>query len=322
MQLAQKIFLHFCFWSLAAAAAAQSIGGTYAGYYQCAVTRNLDLQVTDLGGGRISAIFYFPMPGGMPGRSASGSYSMSGTYNPRNGQFRLEPQQWINRPQGFNMIGLAGAFDPRTRRLTGNIPSFGCSRFELGPPGPAAPKPPVQAPPVTQHAEQPYEKFGMEYWDATMAGPQGQARESEPIDDVIDWLLKQKFSCMGTRHVTWDASGTHGSVADAISVRERYVIECSGNCRGLRYLPYTDAQIYHFNRAQPAPVMEMKTWRFGGVGFRWEFRRPPDSDPPPDVYVHRWTSSGFNSGGDCRAPKSGSEAAPQGRRRLPSQINK
>jgi hypothetical protein len=293
-------------------ATAATIGGTYSGYYQCAVTRNLDLQVNDLGGGRISAVFTFPMPGAAAGRGAnSGSYTMSGSYDPQSGHFRLEPQQWISRPPGFIMIGLDGVFDPRTRRLTGSIPSFGCGRFELGPPGPAAPRPPLQAAPPLQHAEQPYNSFGIEYWDATMAGPQGQARESEPIDDVIDWLLKQGFSCMGTRHVAWDASGTRGSVDDAVSVRERFVIECSGDCQGLRYSPQTDAQIRHFGRMQPAPVMEMKTVRLGGVRFRWEFRRMPNGSPPPDVYVHRWTSSGFNSGGNCRAPKSGSAAAPQ-----------
>jgi len=277
-------------------AGAVSIAGTYSGHYRCAVTRNLDLQITDLGGGRIQAVFTFS-------GAANGAYTMSGSFDIRSGHFHLDPQQWINRPAGFNMLGLDGVFDPRTRRLTGRIPTFGCTTFELGPPGsgirpPAPPQAPLRH---AQPAENPL--AGFEYWDATMDAPRGQPRESEPIDDVIDWLRKQGFSCMGSTHVIWDQSGTKGSAPDYVRTRERYVVECDGDCRGLRYLPYTDAQIYAFGKSQPAPLMEIKTTWFGGRGFRWEVRRTPNGHPPPDVYIHRWTNSGFNSGGDCRAPQ-------------------
>jgi hypothetical protein len=144
---------------------------------------------------------------------------------------------------------------------------------------------------------------GFEYWDSAMSDPQGTPRESEPIDDVIDWLRKQKFSCVGTRHVSWDASGTKGAVSDQISVRERFVIECDGNCKGVRYTPFVGAITFHFGLTQPVPVLEIKGVWFGGTQFRWDFTRPGGSGPPPDVYVHRWTSSPFNSGGNCRAPK-------------------
>jgi hypothetical protein len=61
--------------------------------------------------------------------------------------------------------------------------------------------------------------------------------------------------------------------------------------------------MFHFGLSQPVPVLEIKGVWFGGSPFRWEFTRPAGAEPPPDVYVHRWTSSGFNSGGNCRAPK-------------------
>jgi len=291
---------------VAACAGGAAITGTYSGYYQCAVQRTLELQVTELGGGRLSAIFIF-------GGGTSGSYRMTGFYDGRSGRVHLEPQQWIVRPPGFNMIGLDGVFDLRTRRLTGMIPTFGCGTFELGPPGmvsaprgvPARPANPAYDPnALPVNPNQPDAAF--EYWDAAMNDPPGTVRESEPIDDVIDWLRKLNFSCMGTRRVIWDPRGTRGSAADQVSVRERFVIECNGDCRGVRYTPYADASIYHFRKTQPAPVLELRTVWLGGTRFRWEFRRNPNGQPPPDIYVHRWTSSGFNSGGDCRAPKSNS----------------
>jgi hypothetical protein len=144
---------------------------------------------------------------------------------------------------------------------------------------------------------------GFDYWDSAMSEPD-KPRESEPIDDVIDWLRQQKFSCVGTRHVSWDANGTKGAVTDQISVRERFVIECDGDCRGVRYTPFIDAITFHFGLTQPVPVMEIKGVWFGGTQFRWDFTRPAGAGPPPDIYVHRWTSSPFNSGGNCRAPKS------------------
>ena len=45
----------------------------------------------------------------------------------------------------------------------------------------------------------------------------------------------------------------------------------------------------------------------GGSTFRWDFTRPAGSGPPPDIYVHRWTSSGFNRSGNCRVPKANDE---------------
>ena len=139
---------------------------------------------------------------------------------------------------------------------------------------------------VTNFAEN-----GFEYWDSAMSDPQGTPRESEPIDDVIDWLREQKFSCVGTRNVSWDASGTKAAVSDQISVRERFVIECDGNCRGVRYTPFVGAITFHFGLTQPVPVLEIKGVWFGGTQFRWDFKRPGGSGPPPDVYGHRARST-------------------------------
>jgi hypothetical protein len=208
-----------------------SIAGTYSGRYLCQQWRTLELQISESGNGSISGVFTFPLGAGI-----MGSYSLAGQFDVRSGHFRLEPQRRIDhRPVTYNMIGLEGTFDPASRRLTGKIASPNCSVFELAPAGAASFRPPPTAPAslpperrrmvtnVTNFADN-----GFEYWDSSMSYPQGTVRESEPIDDVIDWLRKQNFSCMGTRHVLWDASGTKGTVGDQVTVRERFVIECDG----------------------------------------------------------------------------------------------
>ena len=81
------------------------------------------------------------------------------------------------------------------------------------------------------------------------------------------------------------------------------MIECDGDCRGVHYTPFIDAIAFHFGLTQPVPVLEIKGVWFGGTQFRWDFTRPAGAGPPPDIYVHRWTSSPFNSNGNCRAPK-------------------
>ena len=299
-----------CLFSLflfAGVATAGTIAGNYSGRYLCRQWTTLQLQIGDSGNGRISGVFTFPM-----GSGYMGSYSLAGQYDAGSGRFHLDPQRRLDRIRvTYNMIGMEGAFDAATRKLTGKMTDPNCSAFELSPSGAA---PSYQPPPVAMPANLPPERRrmitnvtnfatnGFDYWDSAMSEPD-KPRESEPIDDVIDWLRQQKFSCVGSRHVSWDASGTKGAVTDQISVRERFVIECDGDCRGVRYTPFIGAITFHFGLTQPVPVMEIKGVWFGGTQFRWDFTRPAGSGPPPDIYVHRWTSSPFNSNGNCRAPK-------------------
>ena len=291
-----------------APASAQGIAGSYGGRYQCGDWNTLNLQVRDLGGGRISAAFTFAVPPRLGG--GQGSYSMTGTYDERTGRFQLMPQQWMSRPQGYNMVGLEGAFDRASRSLRGKVSSFNCQGFELAPQGTALaalPQAPRPLPPERGRAIfnlTNYMTGPLEYWDSSMDSAPGKARESEPIDDVIDWLKSQDFWCLGTQHVTWNADGTQGIASDRNDVRERYVIECDGDCRDLRYLPALQATMFHFAATQPVPVMEFKGIWFGGQNFKWQFTRARTSAPPPDVYVHRWSSAKILSGQPCKAPKS------------------
>jgi hypothetical protein len=287
------------------------IAGTYSGRYQCGDWNVLDLSVKDEGAGRLSAVFSFPFPQG----SGTGSYALAGPYDERTGTFTLTPQRWVKRPPpgyGYSMVGIEGRYDPTTQRLTGKVGNFGCGAFEVAKAGGASLTPLPSGSRVTpSQAANPALRIaptvrGVEYWDASMAtdgSGRRVPRESEPIDDVIDWLKRQQYSCVGTQHVTWNAEGTRALARDRIDVRETYVIECDGDCRGLRFLPMTDASIYYYGRNQPVPMMQMRTTWAGGTVLQWEFMREAGGKPP-DIYVHHWNAHSFNRSAGCKAPKS------------------
>lgn len=310
-----------------AGSATAGISGKYVGRYQCGQWNPLELQVDEQGGGRLVGVFTFQLRA--PGQSGNASYSMTGHYDAASGRFELMPDRWIGRrPIGVNMVGLQGTVDAAAHRLAGKVSSFNCGEFEVAPPGMALSQPTSPTQPAAnlppEHRPAPGDVTGLassfEYWDAAMADAPGTVRESEPIDDVIDWLRKSGFSCMDSTHVSWDPRGATGSASDVVQVRERYVVECNGNCRGVRYLPAVSAQIVHFGASQPVPVLELKSPWLGGSKFQWNFTRDDPSQPPPDVYIHRWTSSGFNAKGACRAPKADHAAGAQ-RSSAPPTIN-
>lgn len=246
------------------------------------------------------------------GYGTSASYQLSGQWDPGSGEFTLTPQRWGGpRPPLAAMIALQGRFDAATRQLRGRITEpFGCTTFEFaavnGPPLPplaadAQVSPLAKGPAVGKAAAEPVQ-WGTEYWDATLE--QGRApRESEPIDDVIDWIKRQGYFCIASYRVSWDGSGTQASARGKVDTRHRMVIECSGNCKGLRYLIQTDSQLFAFGKRQPMPVIELRTTWFGGTHVTWQFRRTADG-PPPAVYVHQWAGNGFAYGPGCKAPKS------------------
>src|SRR5262245_28371147 len=87
---------------------ASGIAGSYEGRYQCGEWNRSSLQVRDLGGGNVSAVFTFTLPPRLGG--GQGSFSMTGHYDERTGRLQLTPQQWMHRPRGYNLFGLDGLF--------------------------------------------------------------------------------------------------------------------------------------------------------------------------------------------------------------------
>ena len=279
-----------------------SIAGKYSGRYQCGEWTAFDLVITELGGGRVSAEFSLPQERG------GGAFSLVGYHDARASSLTLIPQRWTRRaPPGYQLVGMQGLFDPAKKWLTGRInTSSSCGGFELvaegGTPLPATPG--ATAPPPMPGA--PPGMTGVEYWDASMASDgsgKRVAREAEPIDEVIDWLKGMRYSCVGTQRAIWNAEGTQASTSgDRVDTRETYVIECDGDCRGLRYVPMTDANIQALGPTRPVPVLYMRNMRAGGTPLRWLFARPAGGEPP-DVYIHHWNAHSFNRSAGCRAPK-------------------
>ena len=182
-----------------------------------------------------------------------------------------------------------------------NTPGPG-GRFSPAPlPAGAQVSPLARGAAVVTAAAQPVQ-WGTEYWDATLE--QGRApRESEPIDDVIDWIKQQGYFCIASYRVSWDASGTQASAKGKVDMPHRMVIECNGNCKGLRYQILTDAPLYGFGKQRPMPVFELtRTPWLGGTWVTWQFRRAPEG-APPTVNVHQWAGNGFAYGPGCKAPK-------------------
>jgi hypothetical protein len=184
----------------------------------------------------------------------------------------------------------------RTRAGEGGAPLSALPSGSAATPGQAA-NPALRVQPTVQ---------GVEYWDASMADDgigKRVLREAEPIDDVIDWLKSSKYSCVGTQRLSWNPDGTRATAQDRVDTRETYVIECDGDCRGLRYMPMTDASVYYFGRNRPVPVLQMRNMRGAGAVLQWVFMREPGGQPP-EIYVHHWNAHSFNRTSGCKAPKS------------------
>jgi len=66
------------------------------------------------------------------------------------------------------------------------------------------------------------------------------------------------------------------------------VLECQGNCKGVRYQPLVGATITYMGLSTPLPTVMIKAVNLGGPQFRWTFERQNNPQPPPDIYIHRW----------------------------------
>jgi len=110
-------------------------GDRFAGHYVCAQGRTeLTLVIEDLDGTEVSAIFEFDYPGGGGTHApASGSYRMHGSVDPRSGVVHLDPERWIEQPDGYVMVGLVGQVS-RTGSISGAVKGPGCSTFYLDAP--------------------------------------------------------------------------------------------------------------------------------------------------------------------------------------------
>jgi hypothetical protein len=208
------------------------------------------------------------------------------------------------------MYGIEGTFDAAKQTMTAKMLSPKCDAVEMvGEGKQLMPLPPDQNPPpnpaaapdntrperrlvttnVTNYLDPASYSPDFEYWVTAWSDPPDAIHESQPIDESVAEMKKNKFACLGSQRVTWDASGVKGTAPDQLSGTERFVIECVGNCKGVFYRPYVGANVTHFGLTAPLPTMQIKNVSLGTTSFRWNFSRKDTSQPPPQIYVHTWT---------------------------------
>lgn len=235
-------------------------------------------------------------------------YLLAGSYDPKTGRFHLEPKPWTSpHPGTLDAIGIEGSFDPDSRKMTAKMLSDKCDSVELVPRGvtlpplaaaESSPAAPVRDPKraemflapsnVTNYLDVASRNPDFEYVVTAWYDPPDTLRDTEPIDESVRMMTKDKFACVGSQRVTWDGSGTRGNAPDRVNITECYVIQCVGDCKGVYYRPYVGAQVIHFGLTQPLPTMQIKSVFLGGTTFRWNFSRTNSSQPPPEIYIHRW----------------------------------
>jgi hypothetical protein len=268
------------------------------------------------------------------------TFTIKGPYDQKTGAFRLEPKEWVGPrpPAVFDMFGLEGRFDFATETPSAKIlGNSKCDAVELAgarkslPPLPAQQPVQVAAGPdpkrperrlspsnVTNYLDVAAYSSDFEYWVTAWSEPPGTIHEAEPIDESIARMKADRFMCGGSQRVTWETGGMKGTAPDRVGITERFVIECVGDCKGVFYRPYIGANVTHFGLSAPLPTMQIKSIWAGGQSFRWNFSRTANTQPPPEVYVHRWIPLAgfgpFDSGPEevarrqaaappCKAPK-------------------
>jgi hypothetical protein len=236
-----------------------------------------------------------------------GGYNLSGSYDPKTGRFHLDPKPWTGpHPTALEPIGIEGTFDPETRKMAAKMLSNKCDAVDLVPRGAALPAlpagalPPVLTPDpkrvemrlgltnITNGLDVSANSAGFEYLVTAWYDPPDTLHDDAPIDESVARMKKEKFACIGSQRVTWDAAGLKGTAPDRVTITERYVVECVGNCKGVFYRPEAGAQVIHFGLTQPLPTMQIKSVWLGGNAMRWNFSRTNKSQPPPEIYIHRW----------------------------------
>jgi len=234
-------------------------------------------------------------------------YNLTGHYDPKTGRFHLNPKPWVApHPATLEAIGIDGTFDAETRKITAKMLSDKCDAVELVPRGVTLPPLPAGASPqapardpkriemmlgpsnVTNYLDVAAHNPGFEYLVTAWYDPPDTLHDGEPIDESVERMKKDKFACVGSQPVTWDPGGLKGTAPDRVTITERYVVECVGDCKGVFYRPVAGAQVIHFGLTQPLPTMQIKSVFLGGTAFRWDFSRTGNSQPPPEIYVHRW----------------------------------
>lgn len=61
----------------------------------------------------------------------SGSFTMTGRYDPESYEITLEPQKWLEQPPDYVMIGLNGNYSPDEKTLSGTVNAASCGAWHV-----------------------------------------------------------------------------------------------------------------------------------------------------------------------------------------------
>ena len=101
--------------------------GTWVGTYECVQGETgLSLAIANTENNVLRATFAFYSLSSNPSEP-TGSFDMTGQY--QGGKVSLKPTHWVQRPAGYNMVGLAGQV--RGNTFSGSITTGACGAFSL-----------------------------------------------------------------------------------------------------------------------------------------------------------------------------------------------
>lgn len=111
---------------------ASSIAGIYKGNYYCSQGQTgLQLELKSSGDRSITIIFtaYLPAKTGIKDPVV---FELKGDFNPATKQFSANPTKWdTTPPKGYAMVGIEGAYEPATKKLSGKIRNPNCGAFSV-----------------------------------------------------------------------------------------------------------------------------------------------------------------------------------------------
>lgn len=133
---------------------------------------------------------------------------------------------------------------------------------------------------------------GFEYLTESANSGVGSHDTTSSIERVNRWLRSSNYKCMQSIEFSWEGTST-GTWYETTG-EKRVVIECLGDCRGVRYAfgawasyPIT---VDHFALSQPIPVLHFKGPYFsGGYTVKWRFTRPSSDGDGPPIAIHIWS---------------------------------
>jgi hypothetical protein len=119
---------------------------------------------------------------------------------------------------------------------------------------------------------------------------------------IHQWMSTEGFSCLWSFRMSWQ--GMESIYQLDLSHEVRAVIECRGDCRGVRYKASMESQwpmaIDFFGRTHPLPVLEFQgqaavqvegyQQKRGLFGYQvvWRFSRPDPRRADPDIRISLW----------------------------------